>query len=489
MFSRLKAKRLLSFAMYLATGYLIVYALCTAVMLYMGNRVITLSARNFDKQDVRAESEELTELLENNRDGNWMAEELTLERYPPSTIFAMRVINTLGHVEYQAKTPDGINIPGWKKKSSAPVSFPRLGWQELTISSAGRTIQMQTTQMDDGRIVQIAKGSLLENKQKQMMSRNMKLFMLFSLMFSIISALFMIFITLRPINKITKSIRSIIATGAFETNPAPVKSMISELDTLGAQFNIMTHKYASLIQAMRETMDNVAHDFRTPLSRIRGASEFALKNDNLPEALANTLADIIEDCDHAQLQLKNLMDTREMESGFVKIRIAPFSISRVIHTLSDIYSLIAEEKSITLTTSLPDEEIVMEGDKNRVTRIFSNIVDNALKYTPDGGSVIIALSKTSDYVIVSVQDSGIGIPKEDLSLVWQRLYRTDKARETGKGLGLGMNIVKVFTNAHQGKADIESSPAGTIVTVKLPLKQPVAGKLHENKEGTANGRK
>ncbi|MDD2600417.1 MAG: HAMP domain-containing sensor histidine kinase [Kiritimatiellae bacterium] len=473
MFSKRKARRLLSFAMYLATGYVVVYALCTAVMFYMGNRVITLSARNFDKQNVRADCERLTELLETNPSGNWMSEELALERYPPSTIFALRIINTLGYVEYIAITPRETQMPGWGKIGEGPVDFPNLGWEEIILSDTDRIIQMHTTQISDGRILQIAKGSLLEKNQKQMMSRNMTLFMLFSLFLSIFSTLFMIFITLRPINKMTKSIRSIIDTGAFESNPQRVKSMISELDTLGSQFNIMTEKYASLIQAMRETMDNVAHDIRTPLSRIRGASEFALKTETLPEPLANTLVDIIEDCDHAQLQLQNLLDSREMESGFVKINPLPFSLSKIINTVADIYSLIAEEKSITLTTSLPaEEDIQIKGDQNRVARIVSNIVDNALKYTPDSGRVGITLTQNADSVTVQVSDTGIGISADELSLVWQRLYRSEQARKSSKGLGLGMNIVKLFTEAHGGRAEIESSPAGTVVTITLPKNPP-----------------
>ncbi len=467
-----KARQPLSFAIYLAVGYLAVYAVCTIIMLYMGNRVISQSARNFDKQDVLAEGEELTELMESNSDGNWLAEELALGRYPPSTIFALRILTTLGHVEYEARTPKNTVIHSWERTGNGPVLFPKLGWKEVKLPESGRIIQMQTTQLDDGRILQIAKGSLLENKQKRLMSHNMKLFMLFSLILTLFATLFMIYITLRPIEQITKSMRDIIGAGAFESNPPPVKSMILELDTLSSQFNIMTAKYAGLIQAMRETMDNVAHDIRTPLSRIRGASEFALKNETLPEPLANVLADIIEDCDHTQLQLQNLMDTREMESSFVKIDAIPFDLAKVIHTIADIYSLIAEEKSITLTTSLSEkEEIIMDGDKNRIARIFSNITDNALKYTPEGGTVSINVEKQTQNIQVKINDNGIGISKEDISLVWQRLYRTDKARKTGKGLGLGMNIIKLFTEAHNGQAEIESSPRGTTVTITLPIKQ------------------
>ena len=466
-----KTKKLLSFAMYLAAGYLVVYALCTVIMLYLGNRVITQSARNFDKQDVRAETDELTELLESNPDGNWLAEEIALERYPPSTIFALRILTTLGHIEYEARNPEEIEIPGWERPADGPVLFPDLGWDEITVPGSGRVIQMQTTQLDDGRILQIAKGSLLENKQKQMMSRNMRLFMLFSLILTLFATLFMIFITLRPIEQITKSMRDIIDTGAFESNPPPVKSMILELDSLGDQFNVMTQKYAGLIQAMRETMDNVAHDIRTPLARIRGASELALKNEELPEPLGETLAGIVDDCDHARLQLQNLLDTREMESGFVKIECREFSISGVLRTLHDMYSLIAEENGIELALNTPESEIMMDGDRNRVSRIFSNILDNALKYTERGGKVRITLKETDANISVSIADTGIGIPPEELSLIWQRLYRGERARKMDKGLGLGMNIVRIFVEAHKGRVDVESDESGTTFTVTLPAKQ------------------
>ncbi|MFO7938062.1 MAG: HAMP domain-containing sensor histidine kinase [Kiritimatiellia bacterium] len=466
-----KSRKLLSFAVYLATGYLAVYAICTVIMLYLGNRVISQSTRNFDKQDVAAESEELTELMESNPSGNWLAEELALEKYPPSTIFAMRVITTLGHIEYEARTPSEIVIPGWESIGSGPVLFPELGWKEIPLSEDERIIQMKTTQLDDGRILQIAKGSLLENKQKQLLSKNLTLFMLFSLALTLFATLFMIYITLRPITQITQSMRHIIKTGAFESNPPPVRSMISELDRLGSQFNVMTKKYADLIQAMRETMDNVAHDIRTPLSRIRGTSELAIKSGRLPEELADTLADIIDDCDHACLQLQNLLDTREMESGFVRIDTSPFSFSSVVHTLTDMYSLIAEENEVTLKVRSPDKDIIMEGDKNRISRIFSNIIDNALKYTPKSGKVEINILQEKTKVIVSIADSGIGIPADEIALIWQRLYRSERARELSKGLGLGMNIVKIFTEAHHGSVNVKSSEQGTTFTVILPLKQ------------------
>jgi signal transduction histidine kinase len=216
-------------------------------------------------------------------------------------------------------------------------------------------------------------------------------------------------------------------------------------------------------------MDNVAHDFRTPLARIRGASELALHGPNISQDLAETLADIIEDCDRAQLQLQNLMDAREMESGFVKLNIQPFSLTQVIAEIVDLYSLLAEEKSLDLTAAFPCDAIVIEGDRQRVARAFANLVDNALKYTPKGGTVHIEFEVRPEAVITRIIDNGIGIPEEEQRLIWQRLFRGKQARESEKGLGLGLNIVQIIIAAHGGTVTLSSAVGkGTTFEVTLP---------------------
>jgi signal transduction histidine kinase len=472
------SKKFRSFAFYLGMGYLIVYALCTGGIFYLSSRVITKSARGFDQQDVRAQSEELSEILEQNTDGNWMAEEIALERYPPSTLVIVRVLNAEGKIEYAITKPKNIDIPEWRTNTlSRPVAIPAVGWSEYYLKPLHRHIQVQTQRLKDGRTLQVGKGSFLEYDQKTMMSHTLLLFMGLSTLFSFVSGVFMMFITLRPIHRITESMSHIIETHAFETGAPPVTSAIAELDTLGRLFTIMTGKYASLIQAMRETMDNVAHDFRTPLARIRGASEFALNDKHLPEELANTLADIIEDCDRVQLQLQNLMDVREMESGFVKLNIQPFSLTQLIGEIGDLYSLLADEKKIALSVHLPEQEMLIEGDKHRIARALANLVDNAVKYTPKGGQVNLTFDVRPDTVVICVADTGIGIPEAEQGLIWQRLFRGKQAREAEKGLGLGLNIVQVIITAHGGTVTLESTPGqGTTFCVTLPKKaQPNVG--------------
>lgn len=472
MFSGRMSRKFRSFAFYLGMGYLIVYALCTGCIYYLSSRVITQSARGFDRQDVRAESEQLVDLFNQNTDGNLLAEQVTMERYPPSTLFIVRVLNTKGQVEYTITWPKKIDLPEWSTYTlHGTAELPPVGLSEYYIAPLDRHIQIQTTRLRDGRMLQVGKGSFLEVDQKSMMAHMLLIFALLSTLFSFLSGVFMMVITLRPIHRITASMSHIIETGAFEKGAPPVNSMIAELATLGDLFTVMTEKYANLIQAMRQTMDNVAHDFRTPLARIRGTSELALKVPGLPSDVADTLVDIIEDCDRAKLQLQNLMDAREMESGFVKLNIHPFSLTHVIEEIIDLYSLVAEEKDITLTAEFPPVEIIFEGDRQRLARAFANLVDNALKYTPKRGVVTLTFDIRPDTIITCVKDSGIGIPENEKGLIWQRLFRGKQARETEKGLGLGLNIVQVIFSAHGGTITVDSTVGhGTAFSVTLPRK-------------------
>jgi signal transduction histidine kinase len=460
-----------SFAFYLCLGYLVVYALCTVSIYVLASQVITKSARGYDRQDVTAESEELVELIQQSAGSNLLAEQVTMERYPPSTIFIVRVINRRGQVEYTMTWPKKIDLPDWRVYTppQEASSLPPAGLSEYYIKPLGRHIQIQTTLLEDGRVLQVGKGSFLEVDQKSMLARMLLVFALLSTLFSVLSGIFMMVITLRPIHHITDSMSHIIETGAFETGAPPVKSLIAELDTLGSLFTIVTEKYANLIQAMRQTMDNIAHDFRTPLTRIRGAAELALNHRDLPQDVSDTLADIIEDCDSAKLQLQNLMDAREMESGFVRLNIRPFNLTKLIDEIVDLYTLVAEEKEISLKTDLPTADMLVRGDRPRLVRVFANLIDNAIKYTPQRGSVIVSFTADDTGITTCVRDTGIGIPQEELALIWQRLFRGQQAREAEKGLGLGLNIVQAIVAAHGGKVWADStSGQGTAFYVTLP---------------------
>jgi len=469
MFSGRLTKIFHSYAFYLTAGYLIVYTLCAVFIYMLNSRMITQSVRQHDRMDVITESEGLAALIEENPTGNLFAEQVTMDRHPPTTLFIVRVINRQGKVEYTITWPTKLDLPQWVPLTDRDRALTSATHSEHYIKPLKRHIQIITTPLKDGRILQIGKGSVLEHKQMRMMTRMLVVFFILSISLFFACGTFMMVITLRPIKRMTQAMSHIIETGAFENGAPPVNSMITELDTLGGLFTVMTEKYANLIRAMRQTMDNVAHDFRTPLTRIRGASEIALKTQDIPAELAETLADIIEDCDRSKLQLQNLMDVRELESGFVRLNLQPLSLPQLLGEIIDIYALVAEEKAIALSLAPPPHELTLEGDRQRLGRVFANLIDNAIKYTPSHGSVSVTLTEQADTVTICVSDTGIGIPDDERELIWQRLFRGKQARSYEKGMGLGLNIVQVIVTAHGGTITVRPAEGGgTTFCVTLP---------------------
>ena len=463
--------RFRSFAFYLGMGYFVVWVLCTALIYLFSWRMIVKSARSYDRRDVDADCERFQELLNQNSSGEMLAEAVSVERYPPSTIFILRVINRSGRVEYTATWPMKIEVPEWQTaRWDNPADIPKPGVSEYFLKEYNRYIQVVTAVTKDGRTLQVGKGSFLELDQKSTMLKILLVFGVASTVFSLISGLFMMAVTIRPIRRIIASMTHIIETNAFEHGAAPTKSMIKEINELGSLFSVMTGKYAQLIQAMRQTMDHVAHDFRTPLTRIRGSAEIALgQYEKLPGDVSGALADIIEDCDRTKLQLQNLMDARELESGFVKLNLVPTDLRPLMDELVDIYGMLAEEKSVKIELRRPDHPMVAAVDAPRLLRAIGNLVDNAVKYTPLGGRVALELSDTADATEIVVSDTGIGIPEDEQGLAWQRLFRGKKAQEFAKGLGLGLNIVKIIIESHGGGITLKSRPGeGTTFTVRLP---------------------
>lgn len=466
-------KKTHSFFVYLSLSYLAVYAVCAILLYIVHTRVISKSTRAFDRDDIRSESLEYAEILRDNKSGNWLAEEVALENLPPSTLFAIRLLSPDGKVLYAAQQPTNFALPGcWKKPApAASEPLPQDGWQEIYLPDHKRYLQMKSTRLPDGRVLQVAESTSREQVQQSVLFRTALVFFLLASLFSLGSGLWMIIMTLKPIKQITAEMSRILEFGTTDANSLSIGSPISELNALGSFFVQMNQKNAKLIRAMKDTLDNVAHDFRTPLTRIRSAAEFAL-NAREPaasrEALLRILEGIVDDCDAARIQLQNLLDIRALESGFITLDTQRFDLKNTVSEIADLYTVMAEDKDIELRTELPECDVLIDGDPAQLSQAFANLIDNAVKYTPRGGHIRVTLETTPSQILFTVADSGIGIPEDEHALIWQRLYRSRSARAE-KGLGLGMSIVKTIIDAHGGTIALTSTPGhGTTFVVALP---------------------
>jgi signal transduction histidine kinase len=247
----------------------------------------------------------------------------------------------------------------------------------------------------------------------------------------------------------------------------PVTPNGDEIDHLADAFNTMVDRVQELIGQMKEITENIAHDLRSPIARMRGLAEMALTGDNANDNYPIVTGTIIEECDRLLEMINAMLDISEAESGLMKLKIEPVDIALLLRDVSELFQPVAENRDINMTLETP-HSVTVPGEPRKLQRVFSNLVDNALKYTLPGGSVHISIKKTDNTNVVIIGDSGVGISAEDLPHIFDRFFRGEKSRST-QGNGLGLSLAQAFVLVHGGAITAASKPGqGSQFAVTLP---------------------
>ncbi len=272
---------------------------------------------------------------------------------------------------------------------------------------------------------------------------------------------------LNPIRQLINTLNSIVGSGKIDVR-VPVHQTDKLHEELISLFNTMLEKIEALVNGMRNVLDNVAHDLRTPMTRFRGTAETALQSGDNPDTLREALSDCVEESERILIMLNTLMDVSEAETGAMKLDPEEMNVGPLIEDVVGLYGYVAEEKGVSVYTGLP-EELYLTADRNWIRQVLANLVDNAIKYTPAGGRVDVEACRREQEVVITVKDTGVGVSPEELDKIWERLYRGDKSRSQ-RGLGLGLSLVRAIVGAHRGYVKVSSQPgAGSVFSVYLPV--------------------
>lgn len=268
------------------------------------------------------------------------------------------------------------------------------------------------------------------------------------------------------VEAITRTARS-ISGGTLEKR-VPVKSRGDEIDQLAVTFNQMLDRIQTLVTEIRQMGDNIAHDLKSPLTRIRGMAEITLTTGESLSEYQTMAASAIEDCDRLLDMINTMLMISKTQAGVDQPDREKIDLSHLVRDACALFETMAEDKGLTLVRDIP-ENCDIFGDVRSIQRMLSNLLDNAIKYTASGGTVQMLVSEcTENTLTITVQDTGIGISEADIPHIFERFYRCDRSRSEA-GTGLGLSLALAIARAHGGDITVDSRPGqGSAFTVTLP---------------------
>ena len=241
-----------------------------------------------------------------------------------------------------------------------------------------------------------------------------------------------------------------------------------EVDQLVDAFNAMSENNEALVTELRTVTDDIAHDLRTPLTRMRGLAEVTAAGDTDPDGFREMCGSVAEECDSMMQLINEMLEITRTESSINRLERTEFSLTELIRQAGSLFCELAEDRGIRLEVSIPEQEIILRADKVKIQRLVANLLDNALKFTPANGTVSLSLTERDGAPVIAVRDSGCGIAPDDAEKIFKRFYRCDASR-TLPGNGLGLAMVQAIANAHHARIELESAPrAGSSFSVIFP---------------------
>ena len=302
--------------------------------------------------------------------------------------------------------------------------------------------------------------------------RNLRIFLFTAvpsvLVFATLFARFLARRALKPISKIIKTARD-IGQGQELSQRIPVFKVQDELGQLALTFNEMMDRLENSFAQMRQFSSDASHELRTPLTVLQGQNELVLSKLRDPKEYQEVIISNLEEIKYMSKVLEDLFVLSRSDENQVLLNYKRMDLRDLVEEVCRHAEILAEEKNISIVIAFL-EQVKINGDEVRLRQMVWNILHNGIKYTQPGGELKVSLLEESGFALLSIKDTGIGIPEKDLPFIFDRFYRVDKARSKDEGgSGLGLSICRHIAEAHKGKIEVESKPGlGTRFKIHIP---------------------
>ncbi len=448
----------LSFRWKLALGFVIVILLTMGITLILQRAIILPRwEKSLQYTAFMRKGEELEDIIASNlpRFRNWTETRPLLDQL--SLLFQVKIFLTdsNGELRVQSRYPEDI----YPTESEIDISLG--GQVSYTEAPSADNMSLQVASyplFSESRLIGVLQIAMPIGEGRGLIAfpftSSLLLGSAIAALFSLVLAFFLARGITLPISRM-KEVALRFSQGDFKER-VEVRSY-DELGELGRALNSMAYSLDQVEQMRRDLLANISHEIRTPLATIKGYLEALMDRVIKEREREATYSLILSESQRLEKIVNSILELSRLESGQIKMEVAPFSIKEEFERLEKQFQLVCERKKIALIIAIPAGDLEVNGDQERVHEVLENLIDNSLRYTNSGGKVCLFAQVESQSALIGVEDNGVGIAPSDLPRIFERFYRSDKShsRETG-GTGLGLSIARKIIVAHDQSLKVES---------------------------------
>jgi heavy metal sensor kinase len=398
-----------------------------------------------------------------------MAQEVEALYAPEANERFIRITRGDGHVVYVSGKPrDGSFDPAAVPAPSLRRPGEFLRKESLLQGSVLVAAQTYTGAGDSRYVVEVGISTARTEETVRQVLLMLAIGLPIAVCVAVVGGFILVRRALKPVDNLSQKAAAITQHSLSER--LPVVRTGDELERLSVSLNLMISRLEDAINSSKQFVADASHELRTPLAVLRGELENLAQDAQLKSHTRETLGSALEEVDRLAEIVEGLLALSRLDTGEAQAQWLRFDLAALVATTADQMSLLAEDKHITVVCD-SSERVLVEGDQARLKQVIVNLLDNAIKYTPNGGCIKLKITQEEGNAVLDVADDGIGIPPEALPHVFKRFFRVDGSRSRDQGgAGLGLSIVKSICDAHGARVEVSSTLGqGSRFRIRQPL--------------------